>query len=249
MSVTTSGRNERFRVGAWSGLGFVVLFLVGAVVSNVATTEVYPRPGDTAAEAQAYFADNQGITEVLSLTQAGSAACLAVFAGVVAVVIRRRDLGGSREAAWCLVGGGLAAALLLFSAIVVWALSREPVAASAPAVGALHQLAFAAGGAGHVVPLGILIGAASIAALRSGLHARWLARSGLASAAVCLMSVVTLVALGPLVVLIAVGRFSAFVYVVAAGFLMREVHAGDDGATVPGDGQLVDASRTRAEGL
>jgi hypothetical protein len=244
--MTTPVRNERFRVGAWSGLGFVVLFLVGAVASNVATTEVFPRPEDTAAEAQAYFADNQGITEVLSLTQAGSAACLAVFAGVVAVAIRRRDVGGSREAAWCLVGGGLAAALLLFGATVLWALSRDPVVASAAAVGALHQLAFAAGGAGHVVPLGILVGAASIAALRSGLHARWLAGLGLASAAVSLLSVVTLVALGPLVVLIPVGRFSAFVYVVAAGFSMRETPAGDDRPTVPKNGQAVDAGRARA---
>jgi hypothetical protein len=162
------------------------------------------------------------------------------------VAIRRRDVGGSREEAWCLVGGGLAAAFLLFSAAVLWALSREPVVASAAAVGALHQLAFAAGGAGHVVPLGILVGAASIAAWRSGLHARWLATFGLASAAVSLLSVVTLVALGPLVVFIAIGRFSAFVYVVAAGFLMREAPAGDDGATVPGGGQAVDAGRARA---
>jgi hypothetical protein len=237
---------ERVRVGVWSGLGFVVLFLVGAVLSNVATSEVYPRPGDRVADVQAYFADNQGVTEVLALTQAGSAACLAVFAGVVAVAIRRRDVDGSREAAWCLVGGGLAAALLLFSGVVVWALSRGPVVADAGSVGALHQLAFAAGGAGHVVPLGILVGAASIAGLRSGLHGRWLARFGVASAAVSLLSVVTLVALGPLVVLIAVGRFSAFVYVLAAGFGMRKVPAGDDEATVSGDGQLVDPDRVRA---
>jgi hypothetical protein len=241
--MTTSVRNERFRVGAWSGLGFVVLFLFGAVASNVATTEVYPRPGDTAAEAQTYFADNQGVTELLSVTQVGSAACLVVFAGVAAVAIRRRDGGPSREAAWCLAGGGLAAALLLFSATVLWALSREPVVASTEGVGALHQLAFAAGGAAHVVPLGILVGAASIAALRSGLHARWLARFGLASATVSLLSAVTLVALGPLVVLIPIGRFSAFVYVVAAGFLMR---AGDGRPTVPSDGQAVDAGRARA---
>jgi hypothetical protein len=244
--VTMPVRNERFRVGAWSGLGFVVLFLVGAVASNVATTEVYPRPGDTAAETQAYFADNQGVTEVLSLTQSSSAACLAVFAGVVAVAIRRRDGRPSREAAWCLMGGGLAAALLLFSATVLWALSRDPVVASTEGVGALHQLAFAAGGAAHVVPLGILVGAASIAAWRSGLHARWLAKFGVVSAVVSLLSVVTLVALGPLVVLVAIGRFSAFVYVVAAGFLMREAPVGDDGATVPSDSQAVDAGQARA---
>jgi hypothetical protein len=244
--MTTPVRYERFRVGAWSGLGFAVLFLVGAVASNVAATDVFPRPGDSAAEAQAYFADNRGVTEVLSLTQAGSAACLAVFAGVLAAAIRRRDAGGSREAAWCLVSGGLSAALLLFSATVLWALSREAVVGSAAAVGALHQLAFAAGGAAHVLALGIMVGAASIAALRSKLHARWLVKFGFASAVVSMLSVLTLVALGPLVVLIAIGRFSAFVYVVAAGFLMREAPADDDGARVRGDGQAVDTGRAAA---
>jgi hypothetical protein len=243
--MTTPVQNEGFRVGLWSGLGFVVLFPVGAVVSNVATSDVYPRPGDSVADAQAYFADNQEVTEVLALTQAGSSVCLAVFAGVVAMAIRRRNVDGSREAAWCLVGGCLAAALLLFSAVVVWALSRQPVVANAENVGAVHQVAFAAGGAGHVVPLGIMVGAASIAALRSGWHGRWLARFGLASAAVSLLSVVTLVALGPLVVLIAIGRFSAFVYVVAAGCAMRRAPAVDEAAAVPGDGQPVDADRAR----
>jgi hypothetical protein len=38
--MTTPVQNERFRVGAWSGLGFAVLFLVGAVASNVATMVV-----------------------------------------------------------------------------------------------------------------------------------------------------------------------------------------------------------------
>jgi hypothetical protein len=38
--MTTPVHDERFRVDAWSGLGFAVLFLVGAVASNVATMVV-----------------------------------------------------------------------------------------------------------------------------------------------------------------------------------------------------------------
>jgi hypothetical protein len=37
-------RNGRNRVGGWSALGFVALFMIGAVVSNVATTETDARP-------------------------------------------------------------------------------------------------------------------------------------------------------------------------------------------------------------
>jgi hypothetical protein len=51
--MATPVRTQRDRLGMWSALGLVVLFRVGAVVSNVATSETYPRPEDTAAEAQA----------------------------------------------------------------------------------------------------------------------------------------------------------------------------------------------------
>jgi hypothetical protein len=57
--MATPVRTQRDRLGMWSALGFVVLFMVGAVVSNVATSETYPRPEDTAAEAQAHFADTR----------------------------------------------------------------------------------------------------------------------------------------------------------------------------------------------
>jgi hypothetical protein len=111
--------------------------------------------------------------------------------------------------------GCIYAAFLLLSATVLRALARDPVVASADSVAVLHQLAFAAGGAAHVVPLGIMVAAGSVAALRSGLHARWAGRFGVASAAVSLLSISTFVALGPLVLLIAVGRFSAFAYLIA----------------------------------
>jgi hypothetical protein len=149
------------------------------------------------------------------LTQAASAACLLVFTDVLATAIRRRGDGLGREAAWCLLSGGPAAAFLLLSTTVLRALARDPVVASADSVAVLHQLAFAAGGAAHVVPLGIMVAAGSVAALRSGLHARWAGRFGVASAAVSLLSISTFVALGPLVLLIAVGRFSAFAYLIA----------------------------------
>lgn len=226
-------------------MGFVVLFMVGAIVSNVATTQSYPRPDADAAEVQTYFAENTGIAEFLSLTQAGAAVCVLVLAGVLAAAVRRRDTQGSAEAACVGLGGGLAAAFLLLSALLVWALSRDQVINGPAGMTALHQLAFAAGGAGHVVPLGVLVGASSVAALRYGVHSRWIAMVGLVSAVLSLLSLVTLLVLGLLVALIPLGRFTAFFYLIAAGLAVRpgpvELSEPEGSSTVAGgQGELME---------
>lgn len=81
----------------------------------------------------------------------------------------------------------------------------------------LHQLAFVTGGVAHVVPLGLLVGALSLGALRHRLHARWLAVVGIVSAALSLASLLTLFVLGPVIALIPLGRFTAFFYLIVVG--------------------------------
>jgi hypothetical protein len=245
--MAAQGQSSRSMLGAFSAVGFVVLFMVGAIVSNVAATETYPRPEAAAAQVQTYFAENTGIAEFLSLTQAGAAVCLLVLAGVLAAAVRRRDPQGAAEAAVVGLGGGLAAAFLLLSALLVWALSRGQVIGGPAAMTALHQLAFAAGGVGHVAPLGVLVGASSLAALRYGVHARWIAMVGLVSAALSLLSLVTLLILGPAIALIPLGRFTAFFYLMAAGLAVRpgpmELSEPEGSATVAsGQGKLMETA-------
>lgn len=216
----TYASNPGRSLGALGGLGFVVMFLVSAILSNVATMAAYPRPDADTADVQAYFAENTGAVGVLSLTQAAAAVLLILFTGAVAAVARRHLDRPSAEAEWAALGGGLAAAFLLLAALVAWAVSQDPVVDSREGISALHQLIFAAGGAGHVAPLGVLVGASSLAALRYGIHARWLALVGMVSATLSLMSLVTLLVLGPAVFLIPLGRFTAFVYIVVASVLM-----------------------------
>jgi hypothetical protein len=71
-------------------------------------------------------------------------------------------------------------------------------------------------------------------------HARWAARFGVASAVVSVLSISTLVARGSLVLLIAVGRFSALAYVIAVGFMLRQAEEPDPTRTLRGgDDDLV----------
>jgi hypothetical protein len=207
-------------VGGLGGLGFVVFFLVGAIVSNVAATDTYPRPDAAAAEVLAYFAENQGVTGFLSLTQAAGAVALLLFTGAVVGSARRWLPVGSAEPSWAAVGGAVAAAFLMLSGLLAWALGRDEVVDSPPGTVALHQLVFAAGGVGHVAPLGVLVGACALAAMRHRAHAGWLAVVGLVAAALSMLSLVTLLVLGPAVALIPLGRFTAFFYVVAVSVLL-----------------------------
>lgn len=82
---------------------------------------------------------------------------------------------------------------------------------------ALHQLAFATGGVGHVVPLGVLVGALALAGTVARLP-RWLTALGLVSAGLSIASLATLITLGPVVFLIPLGRFTAFVFLITVAF-------------------------------
>jgi hypothetical protein len=66
-----------------------------------------------------------------------------------------------------LFGGLAATTFLALSALAQWALAFPDVLVSAPAVRALHLLAFATGGPAHVMPLGLLVAGLAVTA---GLH-------------------------------------------------------------------------------
>ena len=213
--------SSRDYFGALSGLGFVVLFMTGAIVSNVATTAIYPRPEATPAEARSYFVENAGVVAFLALALAAAGLLLAFFTGALTIHLRKLAPDATKELSWVGVGGGVAAGLLLLDGLIVWTLSREQVVAgSAEALAGLHQLAFATGGAGHVVMLGVLAAAGALIGFRQGVQSRWLTVVGLGSGVFSLASLATLLVLGPVIVLIPLGRFTAFIYIIGMSIRM-----------------------------
>jgi hypothetical protein len=218
-SAATEGSWVGRYVGALSGAGFVALFLVMAVVSNVATTAIYPRPNARAEEVLRYFSENAAVVGALSLTHVAGALLLLLFTGVIASAVRDASDRGSPEADWAALGGALAAASLLVGALLMWALSRGEVLSVPEGTVLVHQAVFAAGGTGHVAPLGLMVGATSLAALRHQLHPRWLATLGLVSGALSLSSLASMV-VDAAVLLIPAGRFTAFVYIIAVSVLL-----------------------------
>jgi len=90
--------------------------------------------------------------------------------------------------------GGLAASFFLaLSALTQWVLAQAGVAGSAGATRVLHWFAFATGGPGHVVPLGLLLAGISVTAGLTRRLPRWMMIFGLVVAAIAELSSFALV--------------------------------------------------------
>jgi hypothetical protein len=226
--VTTAERTPRQSDGG-PPLGilavvFTTLFLAGIIVSTaMAGGHTFPSPFGSAAEILAYFHDHQDAVRVSAFLQFAASVPMAIYAATASA--RLRNLGiRAPGATIALAGGVLAAAMLALSALVSWVLSR-PEALNEPAVvRALQDLAFATGGTGHVVFLGLLVAGIAVPGLLAGLLPRRLALTGLVIAAVAELSTLTLLVSGA-AVLLPIARFTALAWLVATGFLLPRTRA------------------------
>lgn len=190
---------------------FAALFLAGLVVpALLAGGEPFPSPFAPAASSLEHFARHGGALRAGALLQFCAAAPLGAFAAGAARRLR------APFAPLALYGGLAASFFLTLSALAQWALS-QPGALDPPGVArALHLVAFAAGGPGHVVPLGLLAGAIAVASGRAGLVPKGAALFGHAPAALAGLSALGLVA-PALFFLLPLARFSALGFLLYAG--------------------------------
>ncbi|WP_433223734.1 hypothetical protein [Microtetraspora malaysiensis] len=208
---------------------FTALFLGGIVVSTaMAGGATFPSPFGSAAEILAYFQDHQDAVHVSAFLQFAAAVPLAIYTATASA--RLRNLGiRAPGATIALAGGLLAAAMLALSAIFSWVLSRPEVLTEPTVVRALQDLAFASGGAGHVVFLGLLVAGIAVPGLLAGLLPRAMAFAGLAIAVVAELSHLALL-VPDTAILLPVARFTALAWLIATGFLLprtRTNRAGD----------------------
>ncbi|WP_067168507.1 hypothetical protein [Microtetraspora niveoalba] len=209
---------------------FTALFLGAIAVSTaMAGGATFPSPFGSAAEIVAYFHDNPDAVRVNAFLQFAASVPMAIYAATVSV--RLRDLGiRAPGATIALAGGLLAAGLLAVSALFGWALSRPEVLTEPVVVRTLQDLAFAAGGTGHVVFLGLLVAGVAVPGWLAGLLPRPLALAGLAVAAVAELSTLTLL-VPDAAFLLPVARFTALAWLVAVGFLLPRTRPRRTGST------------------
>jgi hypothetical protein len=192
---------------------------VASLVVGAAGGGPFPSPYDPAHELLAYVAGHRTTVQVAATLQFASAVPLAILAA--ALTSRLGFLGFSRVPGPLigLAGGLLASGLLIVSSLAQWVLSRPGIAGDGPLVRALADLAFATGGPGHVVFLGLLVAGVAVPAAFGRLLPRPLVAAGIAIALVAALSTLALVS-EPAAFLLPVGRFGGLAWLIAAAALL-----------------------------
>ncbi|MGS2617659.1 hypothetical protein ACVCAH_24510 [Micromonospora sp. LZ34] len=203
---------------------FTTLFVGGIAISTVMSGgDTFPSPFGSSAEILAYFHDHQDAVRVSAFLQFAASVPMAIYAATASA--RLRNLGIRVPGATiALVGGVLAGAMLGLSGLFTWVLSRPEVLDEPAVVRALQDLAFATGGTGHVVFLGLLLAGIAVPGLLAGLLPRRLALIGLVIASVAELSTLTLL-LSDAAILLPIARFTALAWLIATGFVLPRTRA------------------------
>jgi hypothetical protein len=196
------------------------LFLLGLIGFVLADLAAYPSPfSTTTSEVEDYFRESRDPTRFNALVQLAATLPLLIYSAVAATRLRAL---GDRSAAptIALAAGTASAACLALSAMTQWALSRPHTLDEGGAlVRSLQDLAFAAGGPGHVGFLGLLVAAVSLAAW-SGRHLPpWIAALGGLVAALSMLSILALI-FDDASVLLPVARFPTFIWLLATAMAL-----------------------------
>jgi hypothetical protein len=166
----------------------------------------------------AYYREHGHGAQLLGFFQFGASVPLAIYAAAASARLRRlgMDVPGASIG---LAGGVLASAALSGSGLLQWAAARVAPLGDSALVSALRDLSFAAGGVGHVAPLGLLLAGIAVPSLFGKLLPRWLAWSGVALAVVAELSWLSLLAPAATLAL-PVARFGGLAWLIAAGALL-----------------------------
>jgi hypothetical protein len=190
-----------------AGLYFVVSFTGGPH---------FPGPWESGAAIAAYFQNHASAALWCAFLQFGAAIPLGIFA--VSAVSRLQYLGVRAAGAYIALFGGLMTAFdIAACALIMWVMAYPGMAQDPAIVRALYYMAFAFGGVGFSVPLGLLIAGICIPAAFTKLLPRWVIAFGLVLAVVGELSWLTLI-LPKALPLIPLTRFPGFIWLIVAGF-------------------------------
>jgi len=188
--------------------------MIAAVVLSART----PQPSAAATAVLAYQRSHHTQLQVAGFLSFGASAPLAIWS---ATVYRRlRTLGVTAPGAViALTGGLLAATSLALSGLIGWTSAQVAPIANPALARALAELGFAAGSAGFVVPLGLLLAGVSVPAVIQRLTPRPWAWFGLTVAAVSLLATFVLLT-GALDPTLPIGRFGSLIWLVGVSVLL-----------------------------
>lgn len=213
-SVRHAGPPLVLPASAFAGL-FLGSLIIGAWLTGGTPP---PIPFETTDAALRYFVDHATAVRIAAFLQFGAAIPLGLFTATV--VSRFQFLGVNVAGITIALFGGLAASFFLAaSGLTLWVLSSPGVADVASNARVLQLLAFATGGPGHVVPLGLLLAGISIAGGVTRKLPRWIMWFGVVLAVIAELSTLTLIN-DAAAVLLPLARFPAFIWMLCVAFTL-----------------------------
>ncbi|MEI2774841.1 MAG: hypothetical protein V9G19_02495 [Tetrasphaera sp.] len=207
--------------------GALAIITTALVVAAVALPGVitghqgYVLPTAIPGEVRAYFDTSADAARLTALLQFAAAIPLGILTATLYAHLRRLGITVPGPSI-AMFGGVAASAAMLISTSALYAAAElgDPArGVSGEVLSALTVLAFAAGGAGYVVPLGLLVAGVAVPAYILRLVPRPLALAGLVVALVCEVATLDLLSHGfdPL---LPIGRFGSLAWLIAVGFIL-----------------------------
>jgi hypothetical protein len=198
---------------------YAILFIAGLVpVTALAGLPYWPGPWEPAATITSYFQTHGSRVLACIFLQTGATICLGLF---TAVIVSRLHFLGVRAAGShiALYGGFLTVFNGIAASFATWTMIHPSVAQSPSVLLAFYYFAFALGGPGFSIPMGLLMAGVSVTSAFRKLLPNWLVVLGLVLAAAGELSVFYF--LDPkLLFLIPLTRFPGFIWIIAVGFAM-----------------------------
>jgi hypothetical protein len=225
MDTRTDGSPHRGPRLGLLAIVFCILFSAGLyqVVAFTPGKGHFPGPWESADVLGAYFRKHPTNVRWCAFLQFGCAIPLGLFSATVVSQLRHLGVRAAGPNI-ALFGGSMAAINLAASALILSVMATSGIAQDLPTLRALYYLMFAFGGVGYSVPLGLLIAGIAVPAAMQGLLPKWVVISGLALALVGELSWLDMVTSSALP-LIPLTRFPAFLWLIAAGFLLPRAAA------------------------
>lgn len=213
-----SGRPDGPPPGIVALVALVLTVAAVAVGAGIAGGTPIISPTQSGGDVAGYYLAHRSAAVAAGFFTFGSSVPIGIFAATV--YARQLKLGIRVPGPKIAFFGGIAASVAVaVSGLVTWVLGQPVAGQSEALLHTLAYLAFAAGGPGFVVAIGMLIAGIAVPSVILGLVPKWLAWVGLVVAALSELSFFGLV-VPQAMILLPVGRFAGLLWLVVIGFLL-----------------------------
>ena len=201
---------------------YTVLFNAGLYpVTTMAGPDHWPGPWEPANVIVPYFQTHHAAVLACIFLQLGATICLGLFCATI--VSQLRFLGVRSAGPFiALFGGFLTVFNGIAASMIVWTMIHPDVAAAQSVLVGLYFLAYAFGGPGFSIPMGLLMAGVSVSAGFAKLLPKWIVILGLVLAVAGELSWFHLISPG-LLFLVPLVRFPGFIWIIAVGFTLPRV--------------------------